>query len=204
MRGNIQRRIVNSLGACTLAVMAGAAPTLCARVAADGSIDIAAWVARWPTHFSVAGGKSEPTYVEAVNIERQGDVFSTLAGAPVWELRSTEALSVGPDGTVARVVCPKGMNCARTTPSVSFLSSAWLLAAYRAHRPLGRATPVSYGDREVVCLPAERIGIAEAVLDPCFDLETGAVLAQRHRLSGRFDGPSLDPGSIRIGSGPKS
>jgi hypothetical protein len=96
------------------------------------------------------------------------------------------------------------MNCDDRLPGVSFLSNASLLAAYRAHRPLGRATPVSYGTRKIVCIPAERIGVTEAVLDPCFDLETGAVLAQRLRLDGRFDGPSLDPGSIRISSGAKS
>lgn len=163
--------------------------------ALDRSIDVAAWVATWPRDYTIEGGKSEPTYVEAISIARRGDAFSVTGGAPAWERRSVEAVSVEANGRMIAADCPKRNDCA---PAVDFLSSAALLAAFRAHRPLGRATPMVYGDRQVVCLPAERIGVAEAVLDPCFDLETGAVLAQRSRYNGKFDGPSLDPGSIRI------
>lgn len=166
----------------------------------EGAIDVADWVARWPSRFSVQGGKSEPTYVEAINIDRRGDAFTSIGGAPAWEQRAVETVIVDGRGTVIRLACGS-RPCGDARPSVSFLSSAWLLAAYRRHAALGRAIPVSYGARQVVCLAAEQIGVAEAVLDPCFDLDTGAVLAQRHRLSGRFDGPSLDPGSIRISSG---
>jgi hypothetical protein len=164
----------------------------------NSSIDVAAWVARWPANFSVEGGKSEPTYVEAVSIRRRGDAFTTVGGAPAWEKRAVETLSVDAGGNVTHVVCLNGGTCGNARPSVSFLSTAWLLAAYRERGALGSATVVPYGPRQVVCLPAERIGVVEAVLDPCFDFETGAVLAQRHRLTDRFDGPSLDPGSIRI------
>jgi hypothetical protein len=52
----------------------------------------------------------------------------------------------------------------------------------------------------VVCVPAERIGLARPLFDPCFDSATGAALAQRHRLTGKFDGPSLEPTSVRIAS----
>jgi hypothetical protein len=172
--------------------------------ARDASIDVAIWVAGWPQRFDVSGGKSEPTYVEAVNVGRRGDVFTTVGGAPAWEERSTEEVSVDSRGKVVHLRCPRGLNCGSAKPAVNFLSSAWLLAAFRERGAqgggdfLGRATPVPYGNRQVVCIRAERIGVTEAVLDPCFDLATGAVLAQRHRLSGRFDGPSLDPGSIRI------
>jgi len=172
--------------------------------AGDASIDVTDWVARLPTRFTVEGGKSEPTYVEAINIDRRGDVFTAVGGAPAWEDRAVETVNVDSQGHVTHLVCPSRLRCDNTRPSVSFLSSAWLLAAYRERRYLGRAIPAPYGARWVICLPAERIGVTEAVLDPCFDLQTGAVLAQRHRLSGRFDGPSLDPGSIRISSGGKS
>jgi hypothetical protein len=164
------------------------------------SIDIAVWVAHWPTRFQVAGGKSEPTYVEAIDETRRGNIFSARGGAPAWEKRATETVSVSATGTIRHLVCPKGMNCRTDTLGISFLASALLLAAVRAHRPLGRAIPVRYGDREVICLPAGRLGIADAIFDPCFDLETGAVLAQRDRQTGHFGGPSLDPGSMRIWS----
>jgi hypothetical protein len=178
--------------------------------ARNTSIDVAAWVAHWPTRFDVSGGKSEPTYVEAINIDRRGDVFTAVGGAPAWEQRSVERVSVDPSGNVMHLICPSGLNCDNAGPGVNFLSSVWLLAAFRKHAShgessfLGRARPVSYGARRVVCIQAERVGATVAVLDPCFDLETGAVLAQRHRLSGRFDGPSLDPGSIRVSFGAKS
>jgi hypothetical protein len=166
----------------------------------NSSIDIAAWVAHWPTRFRVAGGKSEPTYIEAIDETRAGDVFSTQGGAPAWEQRASETVSVSATGVIRHLACPKGMDCRTDTLGISFLSSALLLAAFRAHRPLGRAMPVRYGNREVICMPAERLGITEAIFDPCFDLEAGAVLAQRDRRTGRFGGPSLDPGSMRIWS----
>lgn len=206
---------MNDLARCAtllggLAIAAVVAASISTSQARGVSIDIATWVAGWPTRFDVRGGKSEPAYVEAVNIDRRGDVFTAVGGAPAWQERSVERVSIDSHGKVTLVVCPSGLTCDKATPAVNFLSSAWLLAAFRKHGPhgeggfLGRATPVPYGDRQIVCIPAERVGATEAVLDPCFDLETGAVLAQRHRLSGRFDGPSLDPGSIRISFGAKS
>jgi hypothetical protein len=193
----MKRTIVACIALGIAASAASVAPTRNA-AAAGAAIDVAAWVAHWPVEFTVWGGKSEPTYVEAIDIERLGDVFTARGGAPAWERRATESITVEASGRMRHLRCAAGMSCADAAPGVSFLSSAALLAAFRAHRPLGRATPMPYGDREILCLPAERLGIKEAVLDPCFDLETGAVLAQRHRLSGRIDGPSLDPGSIHV------
>jgi hypothetical protein len=202
-RGHLRLPGMSLIGV-TLVALAVAVLPVFPGAAGDSSIDVAAWVARWPIQFSVQGGKSEPAYVEAINIDRRDDIFLTVGGAPAWAERQTESVSVAPDGAIRHLICPKAMNCDDTFPGITFLSSASLLAAYRANRPLGRATPVSYGARKIVCIPAERIGVTGAVLDPCFDLETGAVLAQRLRLDGRIDGPSLDPGSIRISSGAKS
>jgi hypothetical protein len=202
-------RCATLLGGVALLVLASALMSTWHVQARETSIDVAAWVARWPTRFDLSGGKSEPTYVEAINIDRRGNVFTAVGGAPAWEQRSVERVSIDSSGNVTHLVCPSGLNC-DAGPGVNFLSSAWLLAAFRKHASrgesgfLGRAVPLPYGARQVVCIQAERVGATEAVLDPCFDLETGAVLAQRHRLSGRFDGPSLDPGSIRISFGAKS
>jgi hypothetical protein len=201
-------RCATLLGGLVLLVAAAVLPAWRPR-ASDASIDVATWVARWPARFEVSGGKSEPTYVEAIDIDRRGDVFTAIGGAPAWAERSIERVSIDSRGKVVHVVCPKNLSCGDARPAVSFLSSVWLLAVFRKLGPqsengLGRATPVPYGARQVVCIQAERIGATEAVLDPCFDFETGAVLAQRHRLSGRFDGPSLDSGSIRVSFGAKS
>ena len=37
--------------------------------------------------FSLQGGKSEPAYVEAINIDRRDDFFLTVGGAPAWAER---------------------------------------------------------------------------------------------------------------------
>jgi hypothetical protein len=162
------------------------------------TVDIASWISGWPVSYHLSGSKSEPVYLEAVDVIRRGDVFTILGGAPAWAERSLEAIAVESDGRLRHTICPRAMNCDdRSVPS-GFLASAALLAASRSGKPLGRADPLPYGARTVLCIPAERIGVVQPVLDPCFDTVTGAVLAQRHRLSGKFDGPSLDPWSIRF------
>lgn len=161
-------------------------------------IDIAAWASSRPWSYHVSGDKNEPAYLAAIDIERKDDLFIIEGGAPAWAERSVEAIEVLADGTLRHRVCPKAMRCDDGSVPSGFLASAALLAALREGRPLGKAEPVPYGERWVVCIPAERIGIAEPILDPCFDTLTGAVLAQRHRASGKFDGPSLDPWSVRV------
>jgi hypothetical protein len=175
------------------AVLLGAACT-----ADAGPIDVASWASGLPDSYRISGDKNEPTYLVAIDIERQGDVFTITGGAPAWAERSVEAIEILSDGTLRHRVCPKAMRCDDGSVPSGFLATTALLSTLRAGRSLGEAQPVPYGERSVICIPAERIGIAEPILDPCFDTQTGAVLAQRHRLSGQFDGPSLDPWSIRV------
>jgi hypothetical protein len=167
-------------------------------LAAAAPVDIASWAKNRPTNYHLSGDKNEPTYLAAIDIERRGDVFTIIGGAPAWAERSVEAIEVLPDGTLRHRICPKAMRCDDGWVPSGFLASAALLSALREGRRLGEAEAVAYGERQVICVPAERIGIAEPILDPCFDTLTGAVLAQRHRLSGKFDGPSLDPWSVRV------
>ncbi len=182
-------------------VLLAAMLALAASAAPAAPLDIVALARIWPTAFQVRGDKNEPTYLAAIDIVREGDLFTITGGAPAWAARSTEAIEVLPDGTLAHRICPKGMDCHAGDMPSGFLATAALLAALRKGKALGTASSQPYGTRSVVCVPADRLGIAEPVLDPCFDVATGAVLAQRHRLSGRFDGPSLDPWSIRIVAG---
>jgi len=160
-------------------------------------IGIAKWILSRPAHYSITASKSEPTYLEAIDIDRSGDAFSVKGGAPAWAERSVEAISVSAEGELRHDVCPKAMTCGDVPPS-GFLATTAVLAAARAGSDLGYASPVPFGTRSVVCVPSEKIGIANPILDPCLDVETGAVLAQRHRRTGAFDGPSLDPWSVRV------
>jgi len=159
-------------------------------------IDLAHWAGALPTHFSVHGVKTEPTYQEAVDIRREGDLFTLIGGAPGWAERSQQSVTVSPDGALRYALCPKGMTCGGAP--TGFLATATLLSALRRGQLHGSAATATFGGREIVCVPGERIGIARPLFDPCFDVVTGATLAQRHRLTGQFDGPSFDAASVRI------
>ena len=161
-------------------------------------IDIARWVAALPTRYSAHGVKTEPTYQEVVDVRRDGDLFTLVGGAPGWAERSQESVAVSRDGALRYALCPPGMACGNAP--TGFLATATLLSAFRRGQLHGNAETAAFGGRQVVCVPAERIGIALPLFDPCFDLATGATLAQRHRLTGQFDGPSFEPTSVRIAS----
>lgn len=181
--------------ACTLAALgiaasgdAGAVPT----------VDIAAAEASWHSQYLLSGTKTEPTYIENISLRRDGDIFILEGGAPAGMAPSRESIMLGADGTLTHLDCPAGMRCGGAEAPSGFLASATILAAIRSHELSGRYPLLPYGDFQLVCIPAERLGIPAAVLDPCIDAQSGAVIAQRHRRSGKFDGPSLDPWSITL------
>lgn len=161
-------------------------------------IDLVRWAAALPTRFSVHGVKTEPTYQEAVDIRREGDLFTLVGGAPGWAARSQESIAVSPDGALRYTLCPRGMSCGGAP--TGFLATATLLSALRHGQLHGHAVTATFGDRQVVCVPAEQIGIGLPIFDPCFDVATGATLAQRHRRTRQFDGPSFEPTSLRVAS----
>lgn len=168
------------------------------RQAAAADIDLSAWVKGLPETFTVSGVKNEPTYLAAIDIWRQGKRLTIRGGAPAWMERSVEAVEVASDGTVKHVVCPAGMDCNAQSAPAGFLSTASLISAADVGRLHGRVAVEAYGPYEVLCVPAEQLGIRDPILDPCFEIGSGAAIAEKHRTSHRFDGPSLDPSSIKI------
>ncbi len=189
-----RRPILAALVAGTLGLIDAGTPVVAQ------AIDVGSWTRALPSDYSVSGYKNEPTYLAAVDIERRGDLFTITGGAPAWAERSRVSMRVSAAGDLLSVECPKPMVCDDSVPA-GFLATAALIAAARRGMKLGVAEPVSYGERSVICVPGERIGIVEPILDPCFDTLTGAVLAQRHRRNGTFDGPSLDPASVKVRGG---
>lgn len=171
---------------------------LCCSDARATEVDIASWAKALPPAFDVSGSKNEPTYLAAIDIARDGDKFTIRGGAPAWMERSLEAVIVSADGSIAHEVCPSGMDCRQPARPAGFLSTAALLAASRLGRLHGSAAVEPYGAFEVVCIPGEQLSISAPILDPCFELRSGAAIAQKHRTSHRFDGPSLDPVSVKI------
>jgi hypothetical protein len=159
-------------------------------------VDIGTWARALPDTYALEGVKPESAYLLSVESRRAGDHFTVTGGAPAWAKLSTESVTVGADGEIENATCTS--TCPALPPPAGYLAGASLLSALRRHIDLGTAEAIAYGDRQVVCVDATRLGIAEPVLDPCFDTLMGAVLGQRHRLSGRFDGPSLDPWSVRF------
>lgn len=162
------------------------------------TVDLAVWAQHLPKNFVVEGSKVEPTYVAAIEIRRDGNVFSILGGAPAWMARSRETIEVDDHGTMRHLVCPKAMDCTDTPHPAGFLASAALIAAVREGTLSGMVQTEPYGLRHVVCIPGEKLGIRQPILDPCFDVQNGAAIAQKSRFSGHFDGPSLDPVTLHI------
>ncbi len=165
---------------------------------AASTVDIGAAAAAWAPRFILTGTKTEPTYIEHIRLERNGDLFVLEGGAPAGLPASRESIVLAADGALRHVDCPAAMQCDSAAPPSGFLAAAAIVAAIRQQRLSGRFPVSAYGTFRVVCIPAERLGIREPVLDPCVEIRSGAVLAQRHRRSGKFDGPSLDPWSIAL------
>jgi hypothetical protein len=168
--------------------------------ASSAQIDLAHWASSLPSRFSVHGTKTEPTYQEAVDIRREGDVFTLVGGAPSWTTRSQQSIEVSRDGLLRYVLCPPAQSCDAAPIPTGFLATALLVSALRRGQLHGLAATAAFGAREIICVPAERVGVERPFFDPCFDRVTGAVLAQRHRLTGHFDGPTLEPTSLHVGS----
>ena len=179
-------------------VVASAVLAACGTSRDTATVDLVAVAATWDTPYTVTGTKTEPTYIEHVTITRTDDVFTVAGGAMVNMQPSVESVALDSTGAVSHVVCPARMDCSTARPLTGFLATASVLSAARTGRLSGRAPVRSFGGRSVVCVPAEQIGVTDPVLDPCLDLETGAVLAQLHRRSGEFDGPTFDPWSISV------
>jgi hypothetical protein len=179
--------------------VAASAFTVSAIACGAERFDLARWAANLPARYAVHGVKAEPTYEEALDLRRDGDVFVVVGGAPGWSARSTESVKVSADGTLLHWPCGANEGCRLASPPAGFLATAALIAAQRRGAlASARGVVVPFGARRVVCVDAVRLGIERPILDPCFDLRTGAAIAQRHRLSRRFDGPTLDASSIRF------
>lgn len=167
-------------------------------VTAHSLVDIKEAARSWPSYFVLIGTKTEPTYIEHITLRRDGDLFVLQGGAPAGMTPSRESVLVETDGSLRHIECPSPMRCDRSAPPSGFLASAAILAAINHGRLSGRLPMLSYGSLQLICVPAERLGIHDAILDPCIEVHSGAVVALRHRRSGHFDGPSLDPWSINI------
>jgi hypothetical protein len=124
-------------------------------VDAAPTIDIALAAASWGPRFILTGTKTEPTYIEHIRLERDGDIFVVQGGAPAGMTPSRESVALGADGALRHLDCPSGMRCDTAEPPSGFLASAVILSAIRAQRLSGRFPIVSYGGFELVCIPAD-------------------------------------------------
>lgn len=196
----VQRAPFALIGLCGLLAACGSTASAAKDSATTAAepVDLAALAASWTESYRVTGIKTEPTYVEHVTITRDNDVFTVAGGAMVHMEPSIESVRLADDGSVEHLVCPAAMDCSTPRPLTGFLATASVLSAARTGRLTGTVFPQAFGDRTVVCVPAEQIGVDDPVLDPCLDIETGAVLAQRHRRSGTYDGPTFDPWSVTV------
>jgi len=171
---------------------------LVAQLAFGCSVDIATVARAWTMDFTVLGSKTEPTFVEHVEYGRLGDRF-ILRGDIAGDDLGVTAYDVTANGVVSVVACPASSEC--TSAPNGFLSTVMVVAAARAGRLHGSADLASYAGRQAMCVPLEAIQPRlnmPVVLDPCFDVATGAVLAHRRRYDGQFGGAALDESSLQI------
>ena len=165
-----------------------------------GSVDLADVAANWNEDWTVVGNKTEPTYTYSVEYGRVGDRFF-LEGQAFGESWGVVELDVDSAGKVSVEACPPTMRCDRAMP-ISFLTGAAVLGLARRGELQGDGHVMVYAGQEVVCIPAGSLGVDELVLEPCLDVETGAMLAFRHLKSGLFEGPTLDEYSVEFATGP--
>lgn len=192
------RLAMNAMVAVLSVQLAHAGPAL-----AD-TIDLANTVAHWPAGFDLRGSKTEPTWVEYVRVVRHGDLFVLEGGGLYGAEQTVEAVLVSSGGRIMHVACPPIMDCSSGAPLSGFLAVAELVGLARRGELSGSIAAIPFGDRVVFCLPAERLGVVEPILDPCFDVATGAVLAQRARTDHSFTGPTLDVGTLRFVNPPEA
>jgi len=172
------------------------------------TVELATLAHSWISDWTVIGAKTEPTYVEHVRISRRGDRFTLDADALGEQFGRTE-LSVDDRGRIAVRACPRSARC--DVRPTGFLATVQVLAAARRGQLAGRAPVLRYAGRSVACVPADllwgKAPMTDAtvstmdlheVLDPCLDILTGAVLAQRSRHDGSFAGPTLDEGTLIV------
>ena len=136
--------------------------TAAGAVDAAPTIDIALAAASWGPQFILTGTKTEPTYIEHIRLERDGDVFVLQGGAPAGMTPSRESIVLDADGTLRHLDCPPGMRCDTAEPPSGFLASAVILARSGQQRLSGRFPILAYGGYRVVCIPAERLGVQNA------------------------------------------
>jgi hypothetical protein len=165
-------------------------------------------------YYEVSGTHSEGTYIANVRLQRNGDWFLLSGGAPQGREPQRIAIRVDDQGTLhgsrldgSEVHCQLDRLNACDLPISGFLATAVVEAAVRRGQIPAVIGVRSFGARHVACLSAESLRSSfgdKPVLDPCVDTETGAVLAFRHRRSGRFEGPSLDPESVQVHVGART
>lgn len=175
-----------------------------AGLALANTIDLANTVAHWPADFDLRGSKTEPTWVEYVRVVRHGNLFVLEGGGLHGAEQTVEAVRVSSDGRIVHVACPPIMDCSTGAPLSGFLAIAELVGLVRRGELSGSVATIPFGDRLVFCLPAERLGVVEPILDPCFDVATGAVVAQRARTDQSFSGPTLDVATLRFVDPPEA
>jgi hypothetical protein len=162
------------------------------------SVDLATVARDWTVDYVVRGSKTEPTFVEHLEYARRGDRF-WLRGDVDGEDLGMQVRDLAPDGAISVAACPPGTACDETPPN-GFLSTMAVLAALRSGRLTGDGDAITYAGRKGVCIPLEAVqpGLepASVVLDPCLDLQTGALLAERRRFDAQFGGAMLDESSF--------
>lgn len=171
---------------------------------ASSPVVLAPIVSEWPEQFVVTGAKSEPLYTEHIRISRAADTFTAqievLSQGDTALGTQRSAVKVHPDGTIEWLHgCTKQPSHCASDPALrGFLATAAVVALARDGRLPAEATAREVHGTRVVCVDDAALHPDAAPvtvrLDPCFDRDTGAVLAHWSHESSAFVGATLAPG----------
>lgn len=164
-------------------------------------------VEHWPSRYEMTGTRSEPIYASRLRLRRDGDWFALSGGAPGGEAPARLTVHVAADGALTgRDASGRSIRCASSTrcalPLQGYLAAAAAISAWRRGAAPRIVAWTRFAGRVAACLDAAELAPPvdgeRPTVDPCLDRATGAVLAFRHRRTGRFEGASPDPDSLQL------
>lgn len=211
----IPSRRIGTIGVlCAVVLIAGITASVAA--AANGPTadrpelrDFATIVDAWPDSYTVTATKSEPGYVEHITTSRDGDAFALRIALEAQGSNaggtSLATVQVGADGAVRWTSGCAAADCEDDQTLRGFLATASVLSAAREGRLPATAVIRRLGDHEVACVADGDLfpgATSRAQLDPCFSVQTGAVLGHYSDVNATFVGATMAPGSIAESGSP--
>ncbi|MBA8817141.1 hypothetical protein FHX48_002239 [Microbacterium halimionae] len=204
-----RRLLVTASGSIVLASVLTAGVVAWAAPSEGDTVALADIVSSWPDSYQVTGTKSEPLYTERILATRDSDTFAVrievVGQGDAAMGTQLSAVSITESGIEWIDGCTKSASACTDDPELrGFLATAAIVQSARTGAlPETGVMRVLHGT-DVVCIDDAAIHPAASpalvALDPCVDVETGAVLGHWSAASAAFVGATLAPGFTITGT----